>query len=94
MNQAKPLTDEQKSHWAYLQGRTAGLNGERSERGWMAFGLSCAATELDAQNTRLWLSGFDAGEAERAAPVSVEDNAWLDKGVRKDGREYDITTGE
>lgn len=76
----KPEIDT--GHWAYLQGKTAGKEGKKSERGWMAFGLSCAATPLDASNTRHWLAGFDAGELEgpdKPAPAEFWD--------------YDRTTG-
>lgn len=51
--------------WAFDQGKQAGLANNTTERGLMAFGLSCAATDLDARNTRGWLAGFDAGQGER-----------------------------
>lgn len=76
------------AHWAYQQGRTAGLAGNTTERGIMAFGLGCAADASTSRNTRLWLAGFDAGAVEQAearkqtqAPV----RAYVDDGTRRFG---------
>lgn len=52
------------SHWAFIEGKAAGVAGKTAERGLMALGLSCAGDAAAANNTRLWLSGFDAGVAE------------------------------
>lgn len=78
----KPLTPEQKNHWAYRQGYAEGLAGEKSKRGWMAFGLSCAATPLDALNTRLWLAGFDEAINLPKEVPNVNDYNWTANGKR------------
>lgn len=80
---AAPTVDT--SHWAYLQGRTAGLKGARTERGLMAFGLGCAGDRQTEINTRLWLKGFDAGEVEAkdladAAKTAEPVDSWNDYG--------------
>lgn len=74
------VQEADKSHWAYAQGRTSGLAGDTTRRGLMSFGLSCAATEVDARNTKLWLAGFEAGleekEARRTAPAAHQDDGY------------------
>lgn len=75
-----------KSHWAYVQGKTAGVAGNTTERGLMAFGLGCAASRVDARNTRLWLAGFDDGvaaEIEARAEARARPNAYGDDGMRR-----------
>ena len=72
------------SHWAYQQGRTVGLKGDRAQRGLMCFGLSCAGDQQTISNTRLWLKGFAAGEIEakeiaEAAKHAKPDNPWCHK---------------
>lgn len=54
----------QLTHWAFIEGKAAGIAGKTAERGLMVFGLSCAGDASTANNTRLWLSGFDAGVTE------------------------------
>lgn len=77
------------SHWAYQQGRIAGIAGNTSERGLMAFGLACAADAATARNTRLWLQGFDAG-VDSKDEASLESRkvspALRDDGTRHYGR--------
>lgn len=69
------LTTEEKNHWAYREGREAGFEGNLCRRGLMAFGQSCAAAREDANNTRLWLAGYDSvtdqerQEAQKASPA-------------------------
>jgi len=58
-------------HWAYNQGFDAGKQNKTTERGLMAFGLSCAATAVDADNIRQWLKGFDDAIKE---PIKIERN--------------------
>lgn len=55
------------SHWAYRQGKAAGLKGDRSQRGLMRFGSGCAGDAVSAANTRQWLAGFHAGLKEYEA---------------------------
>jgi len=60
------------SHWAYRKGYDAGMQGNRSERGLMRFGLSFAGDAESAANTRQWLAGFHAGlkvYCEKGKPV-------------------------
>jgi hypothetical protein len=64
-NRAVPAIDT--SHWAYQQGHIAGTQGNTTERGIMAFGLSCSADAQTARNTRHWLAGYDAGAAQALA---------------------------
>lgn len=64
-----------KSHWAYQQGRTAGLAGNTTERGIMAFGYNCAGDRQTAVNTKLWLQGFDAGVIEAKEIAEAAKNA-------------------
>ena len=88
------VKEEDKSHWAYVQGHAKGLEGDTARRGLMSFGLSCAATELDARNTRLWLAGFDAGlaekEARKTAPaVNQDDGDGYSGWAERDGYQID-----
>lgn len=78
------------SHWAHRQGRLAGLSGNTTERGLMAFGLGCAGDSTTVKNTRHWLAGFDAGMLEaaelKAAARPTSGNAWGDDGMRRYGQ--------
>jgi hypothetical protein len=80
-----------KTHWAYLQGRTAGVAGNTTERGIMAFGLGCAADAATAHNTRLWLAGFDDGlaaQAQSRLDAQKHRCAYPDDGMRPIGHRY------
>lgn len=88
MDMNKPSTPAvDKSHWAYQQGRTAGLAGKTTERGIMAFGFNCAGDRQTAINTKHWLQGFDAGvieakELAEAALKAPKSDPWNDYGDR------------
>lgn len=61
------------NHWAFQAGVSAGLRGDMTKRGVMSFGLSCAATKLDADNTRMWLDGFDSVVITAENTVKIND---------------------
>lgn len=61
-----PPTPEQLTHFAYLQGLQDGRENRLAKAGLMAFGLTCATTPTDAENTRLYLVGFKNGLVEYA----------------------------
>jgi hypothetical protein len=65
-NSIRPLKIDT-THWAFVQGKNAGLAGNTTERGIMAFGLGFAADAATTLNTGLWLAGFDAGALEKLA---------------------------
>jgi hypothetical protein len=75
--QSIKVSEDQKDHWAYRQGKREGLNGNTTKRGIMAFGHGFAATPEDANNVKLWLAGFDAGmEEKEKAPVRASSEKW------------------
>lgn len=79
---AAPAVDTQ--HWAYQQGRLSGLAGDTTERGIMAFGLGFAGDTATANNTRMWIAGFDAGVTEaaqlKAAPPPANQSGDIGEG--------------
>ncbi len=64
------------NHWAFQEGAAAGREGNTTRRGLMGFGLSCAATSVDAENTRQWLAGFDATVLQKESPSTMQE--WRD----------------
>lgn len=77
------------NHWAFQEGAGAGREGNTTRRGLMSFGLSCAATSTDAENTRQWLAGFDSTAGVQKTPVTTREA--IEYGVLstdRKGREY------
>lgn len=57
------LSAADRSHPQYLDGKKYGRAGDTTRRGIMAFGSGFATGE-DYRKVRLWLAGFEVGEAE------------------------------
>jgi hypothetical protein len=74
------------SHWAFKEGAKAGEEKDTTQRGVMAFGLGCAKEDIDAQNTKQWLAGFDSTANAPAGVNVARVDPWVSNGTRRPSR--------